>query len=353
VVGRLRDAWRRLRAWRRISFTSGGAVFTAGSLAVGFAAINTGNNLLYLLLGAMLGAMAVSGWLSEQSVRGVRVRRILPGRATAGRPVRVGYRVRNDKRRLSSMALEVSEPALGGAIFTPRIAPGEEVVARVSVTLPRRGVVPLDTVTVGTTWPFGFFRKERDLARPDELVVWPRTDGPVPESRPGAGRRATPEARRARGTGGGRGEYRSLREYRPGDDPRDIHWRSSARLSRPVVREYERRAARALWVQLDVSAPPGEGAEASVEVAAALVARAVERGRPVGFVAGPRVVDPASGPAHLETILDVLARVEFGAGGPDREPPPGRAGCVLVSAGRAPAAGWAHVHRVSGEGATT
>ncbi|MGB1780177.1 MAG: hypothetical protein ACPHQP_11530, partial [Longimicrobiales bacterium] len=71
----LRETWARIRAWRRIRFTSGGVVFTVGTTAVGFAAMNTGNNLLYLLLGAMLGFIAVSGWLSEQAIRGLRVER--------------------------------------------------------------------------------------------------------------------------------------------------------------------------------------------------------------------------------------------------------------------------------------
>ena len=58
-VSTLRETWARIRAWRRIRFTSGGVVFTLGTTAVGFAAMNTGNNLLYLLLGAMLGFIAV------------------------------------------------------------------------------------------------------------------------------------------------------------------------------------------------------------------------------------------------------------------------------------------------------
>ena len=73
-----RDIWREIRAWRRIHFTGGGLVFTLGAFAVGFAAMNTGNNLLYLLLGAMLGFITVSGWLSEQAIRGLVIHRHVP-----------------------------------------------------------------------------------------------------------------------------------------------------------------------------------------------------------------------------------------------------------------------------------
>ena len=54
----IKETWRKFRAWRRISFTSGGLAFTIGALAVGFAAMNTGNNLLYLPLGSMPGFIA-------------------------------------------------------------------------------------------------------------------------------------------------------------------------------------------------------------------------------------------------------------------------------------------------------
>ena len=78
MVRRLRRIWADIRAWRRLSFTRAGVFFTIGAVAIGLAAINTGNNLLYLLLGAMLGMMGVSGWLSEQTIRDIEVVRRVP-----------------------------------------------------------------------------------------------------------------------------------------------------------------------------------------------------------------------------------------------------------------------------------
>ena len=75
---RLRAALPRFRVRRRLRYTRGGVLFTVGALTVGFAAVNTGNNLLYLLLGAVLGFIALSGWLSEQALRGLEVRRVVP-----------------------------------------------------------------------------------------------------------------------------------------------------------------------------------------------------------------------------------------------------------------------------------
>lgn len=329
---RLRAAWARVRAWRRIHFTAPGLVYTIGALAVGFAAINTGNNLLYLLLGAMLGTMAVSGWLSEQTVRGLRVRRSVPRGVPVGQKVRIRYTVRNPKRRLSSLALELHEQGLPGAAFVAHVPPGGSAAARAVNVFERRGVHDLGTLTLATTFPFGLFRRERDLALPGELVIWPRTDRSVRPPRSGGGQRPSPGTAPLGVAAAVRGEYRGLREYRPGDDARDIHWRSSARMpGRPVVREYDRDAGETLWVCLDTRAEPNLEAEHAVEIAAALMSRATAEGRPFALVAGTQILPPGLGSAHLERALDELARVDFDTQAPAPEAPVSPAGCVLVS----------------------
>jgi uncharacterized protein (DUF58 family) len=326
--------WRRIRAWRRISFTSGGVVFTLGAFAVGFAAMNTGNNLLYLLLGAMLGFIAVSGWLSEQAIRGLHVERVLPRAVTVGRELRIGYLVTNEKPRLPSLAVEISERGLPGRAFLAHVAAGARVRARSRNTFVRRGVYRLGTVTLSTAFPFGLFLKERDLELPGEIVVWPRTDRPVLLPRRGTGRMSQIGSH-AQGMAGQRGEYRSLRSYRPGDDPRDIHWRSSARLREPVLREYERDGAETRWICLDLRREPDDDAEAAVEVAAALSALSAVEGKPFALVAGDALVDPGEGPGQLERVLDALARVDFGPDAPPSVAPVHADACITVGRGHA------------------
>jgi uncharacterized protein (DUF58 family) len=332
ALRRARELVREFRAWRRIAFTSGGAAFTAGTFAVGFAAMNTGNNLLYLLLGAMLGFIAVSGWLSEQAIRGLRVERVVPRAVTVGQELRIGYEVTNGKERLPSLAVELSEAGLPGKAFLPHVAAGGAARARALNSFVRRGVHPLGTVTLATSFPFGMFLKERDLRIPGEVVVWPRTDRPVRLAATGSGRppRAGAVARGARGP---RGEYRSLRAYRSGDDPRDIHWRSSARLAEPVLREYERDGADTTWICLDLRSEPGEAAEIAVEVAASLAAATMAEGRSFGLAAGEVTLPPGEGAWHLERALDVLARVDFDPLGPATAPPAPTEACVWVREG--------------------
>src|SRR5438309_11606713 len=103
----------RFRRWlrppRRLQFTREGKYFVGITVGVGFAAINTGNNLLYLLLGMMLSLIIASGILSEMSLRGLEVTRRPPGRLHAGRPFLMGIALKNTKRRLPSFSVEVED----------------------------------------------------------------------------------------------------------------------------------------------------------------------------------------------------------------------------------------------------
>lgn len=330
----LRDAWRRLRAWRRISFTSGGLAFTLGTTAVGFAALNTGNNLLYLLMGAMLGFIAVSGWLSEQAIRGLSIERRHARAVTVGHDFRISYEVRNEKSRMPTLAVEISEAGLPERAFLGHVSPRGRAVTRSVNSFVQRGVYHLGTVTLSTGFPFGMFRKERDIEIPGRVIVWPRTDRPVRHVDVGAGR-APRSGVTARGMAGARGEYRSLRGYRVGDDPRDIHWKSSARLREPVIREYERDGADTRWICLDVRGEPDAAAEVAIEVAAALAARSVAEQRPFALVAGADVIPPGEGAGQLERVLDLLAHVDFDPHAPAPAPPVDVAGCVVVRRGAA------------------
>src|SRR5260370_28177507 len=97
LAARLR---RLLKPPRRLEFTREGKYFVGITLGVGFAAINTGNNLLYLLLGMMLSLIIASGVLSEMSLRGLSVAREPPARPHPGKPFLMRVSLQNHQRRL-------------------------------------------------------------------------------------------------------------------------------------------------------------------------------------------------------------------------------------------------------------
>lgn len=353
---RLREQWATIRQWlkppRRLRFTRTGALFTFGVVALGFATLNTGNNLLYLLLGALLGLIVVSGWLSEQALRGLRIVR-RASRGVAREPIALTYEVTNSKRRLPSVSIEFKEH--GGVItaFLPFVHAGKTAMARTEVKFKRRGVYRLHRFTIGTSFPFGLFFKERDIAFAGTIVVWPRTDLVVREVVRAGQRVRRIGTTQALSSAGGRGEFRSLRTYQVGDDPRDVHWRTSARYPNPVVREYERDAAETLWIVLDLQVSDDEAGEVAIETAASLSARTIARGERVALVTNDIVIDPGSGGGQLDAILDALAHGRLRTEGPSVDPPVSRGECVLVTTVTAAAgAGYGDVFVVSAAGQT-
>src|SRR5215831_9923110 len=118
--------WRLFQPRRTIRPTRDGWWVLFAAVGLGVAAINTGNNLLYLLCSTLLGLVIVSGILSEQTMRGLKVESVRPDEIFAGRPAVLGAWVRNGKRWLASYSVVVEAGTAAGAssFHVPRLAPG-------------------------------------------------------------------------------------------------------------------------------------------------------------------------------------------------------------------------------------
>ncbi len=108
-AGRMRKFFRWFYRNRSLSLTSEGKRFVLLALAIGLAAVNTGNNLLYLLLAMMLSLIVVSGLLSEQCLRRVLIQRRLPAHIFAGSPSTGYFSIANGKARVPSFSLHVMD----------------------------------------------------------------------------------------------------------------------------------------------------------------------------------------------------------------------------------------------------
>jgi uncharacterized protein (DUF58 family) len=291
--------------------------------------MNTGNNLLYLLESMILALIIVSGVLSEQSLRGLRMTAVLPDAVYAGTPCTVGARIVNTKRRRPSFSIGLDRPATGGRLaYVTRLGAGEERLLTWQETLPRRGRHRLTGVRLTTRFPFGLFVKASRASGAAELIVYPRrVPAPTALLRQAGGAGTAPAGRRGRGH-----EVHDLRGYRSGDDPRLIHWRVSARTGTLTVREMEAESAQDAYLVLrgDGAADP-ERLETALAEAAAVASVLLARGARVGLL-GPGIDVPlGQGPSHARRILTALALYE--AGRARAVPPPPRARTVTVDLG--------------------
>src|SRR5271167_621101 len=258
-------AWRqRLRPPRRLRFTREGKFFVGITLGVGFAAINTANNLLYLLLGMLLALIVVSGIMSELSLRDLTVVRRLPLRAQVGRAHLVEIEVFNHKGRTPSYAIEVEDLRAGQPAdkrcFFLKISPRSAQVAAYRRTPIRRGRDVHVGFRIATRFPFGLFEKSREVRSAGELVIYPAVD-PVQLPAPLGGRGQGPQSLVGRGQGD---DFLGLRVMRVGEDPRDIHWRKTAAMGETVIRDRAREARPDVTLMLDTARPSGAGEDWSL-----------------------------------------------------------------------------------------
>ena len=314
----------RLKRWfrppRRFRLTREGKWFIGATLVLGFAAVNGGINLLFLIFGMLLCLLLANGVLSEACLRRLVVTRRLPAAMHAGTPFLVGVAVRNAKKRIPAFSLEVEDMVARKPVdrrcFYLKIPAGREQETAYRRTLPRRGVHHLTGLRISTRFPFGLLRRSVDLDVPAELLVYPALL-PVSEMALSSGlaemndRQSTARTRR--------GEFESLREFRPGDDPRDIHWRTSARRGRRFVRQFEGNTGRLVVLALDDAATkesssernPDALFEAAVSLAASAAVALLRQGFQVGLVTSGAFLAPSAGNTQASRILKHLALVQM------------------------------------------
>ncbi len=219
-----------------IRVTNFGLGYILMCLVVAIAALNTGNNGLYLVLAAMLSGMVVSAFLSRRNVRGVRCEIEAAGEVIATRPAWLRVRLENRLRTATAQALFFLHESLPGPLWVDPLGPGEKREVVVESVFPRRGVYREADAGLLSRFPLGLFRKYRRARLARELVVYPLPETiSVPEIPPEDARGGRPHPR----TRGGGSDIRTLRDFAPGDDPRDLHWKQSARMRRWIVRERE------------------------------------------------------------------------------------------------------------------
>ena len=297
---------------RRLRTTAVGRTFLVLTVGIGLAALNTGNNLLYLVLGLQLATIVVSGLLSEQALRRLRVRRVLPESPHARLPFQLGWALSRPVGHGFALSVHEMHPGLESAVG--RLAwlpPGEERVVRAQATVGRRGPVQLTSVRISTAFPFGLFIKSRDLEVSDELLVLPaRVPAPAEPPAPASG--AGSEQRSLRGPDGG-GDLAELRELREGEDARRIHWLKSAQLGTLLRIERDSQPHPRILLHLDELAS-AEALDRSCETLAARAEALLGRGAEVGLtLSGGFSVRPAAGALQARAILRALARAGHGA----------------------------------------
>jgi uncharacterized protein (DUF58 family) len=309
--------------------TKAGALYAVVVLLIGIAALNTGNNLLYIVVAAMLAAIVVSGIASAICLRGLELELKIPDHIFAGTEVPGTLCVRNPRgwipslsisatpaeknkerkrwswvattfpvppwrpperqwlqlpdRKLRRVLVDPSSGVFHESAYFPLIPPKVQLQAEVKLKFRRRGRYQ-ERFSLSTRFPFAFLVKTRRVALNREVLVYPElTDSQeVVQLLPVLSGKCEAYLR-----GLGSDLYR-IREYLPEDSARHVDWKATAKSGALKVREYAREDERRLRVVFDNPAPGDVSAQAyerMVSLAASLTWRLSRQNVFLSFVA--------------------------------------------------------------------
>jgi hypothetical protein len=276
--------------------TKEGIVYLAAVIVITIAALNTGNNLLFIIISAMLSAVVISGVASAFILRRLTIHLSIPDTVFAETPCIARLRLTN-RRRIPIFSLHVSTPAsekgklrwqrtafhfppfreselawftiqdwrlkreggdlsnespLIAPLYFPLLSPNYSANADVEMTFPRRGVFRQRALAVATRFPFSFVKKTRHVSTAEEVIVLPALH---PIDRLVAEMPALSGTFESTLRGHGYDLYR-IRDHVPGESSRSVDWKATARSGSLMVREFTKDDERRVCIVFD---NPAEG----------------------------------------------------------------------------------------------
>jgi len=290
VANRVRDAL-------NYEVTREGMVYLALTLLIGVAALNTGNNLLFIVVAAMLGAVLVSGIVSAVMLNGLEIALHLPHHVFAGQSY-AGAVLLHNNRFLPAFSISVVPPinkadrpvwrwqrtefvyprprsgrkalvrwpdfsfakrtpprlfppVFEQSLYFPYLPGGHRQSAELNLQFPRRGLYAQRGIGIATRFPFSFLSKTRTIALNQEVLVFPSVEATdeMFEVLPMITGELESNLR-----GRGSDLYR-IRDYEPEDSARHVDWKATAKSGELKVREYTREDERRIAIIFDNPAP--------------------------------------------------------------------------------------------------
>jgi uncharacterized protein (DUF58 family) len=340
-----RVGFRRMREAFDYEATREGAAYIVLIIVLGIAALNTNNNLLFIIVSAMLGAIGISGVCSWMMMREMQLEISLPQHVFAKRSVVGRVTLRNQRRWIPSFSMRVVNPKkvkheaslrweksvfafpskrpvreqwvrvpdlalrrvppppelpgiFSGSVYFPFVKAGSSASADVELNFPKRGRHVQEGLGLSTRFPFSFLTKTRRVPLERELVVYPSVD-PTEDFFDVLPLIAGEFEAFVRGRGY---DLYRIREYLPEDSARNVDWKATAKTGALKVREFTREDERKLRIVFDNPASgtvSDQAYESGVQMAASLAWHFSQQDAELNFA--------AAGIEDSEDVYDFLA----------------------------------------------
>ena len=291
----------------KMKSTKEGKRFFLAAFLIALAALNTGNNLIYLILSMMLAIFFLSIIVLKVNMRKLVLKVYQDNPVYADTPASIAMTMANKKRIASRSVKVTSSGIVSEGIYFPLIAGRSEVIGSFPVIFRKRGIYRYGDFLIESGYPFIFFTKRVLTSVQGEIIVYPEIKDidslstPFPKE----GYEQSP-SRIGKGE-----EFSMFREFRYGDDSRRIHWKASAKTNKLLVMEYSSDEFKKMTVILDnLMFRDEKSFEKVVSFAASLTDRFLKDGYFVRLLTCSKVVPFGNSTEHLYKILDILAVIE-------------------------------------------
>lgn len=320
----------------RQRLTLAGAVFSLTVLLVGIAAFASANNLLFLVLAAMLSTLLVSGFVSRLGLAGLELDLQMPEHITARRKMAARLIVLNSKHWMPSFSIHVAgspDSAFTSELYFPVIPGRARLEEPAEVEFHRRGIYKENSFRFSTRFPFGFTERRVQVTLQREVLVYPCLDPQPGFTELFAAVKGELEARQR-----GRGhDFYRIRPYEVLESARHVDWRATAHTGDLQVREFARDQEQRVQIVLDLNVEAKHTAwfERAVDCSAYLAWMMAQRGGRVRLRTQEFDVSlPEEGDVYI--ILKYLATALPAPGRPLPAPDDDSSYSILFRARRAP-----------------
>ena len=316
--------WKWFPGVSKFKLTRDGWIYLSAIGVVVLAAINTSNNLLYMVLSVLLSVLLLSIFLLELNFKYLETDILLPARCVAGEVFPFSIRLRNLRRVFPMISVRIApaadSPLSFQSFYFAAINPLSHAKHSSESVLTRRGRYVMTEVMGISRFPFGLLSKKHRCPVNGEIVCYPAI---LPRERLNLssldeqGTIQRPE----RGAGY---ELHRIRDYVSSDGARHVHWKASAKTASLKTREFAADEGRRIVLALDRFGKPedAEEFEELVTQTASLAFHGTREGSEISFVSDDWRSPTGSVEVVLDSILEYLATVEMSAaaGFPDVDP---------------------------------
>lgn len=283
--------------------TRSGLVFTLAILVIGLAAFASANNLLFLLLAAMLSTFLISGLISRLGLAGLELELLLPDDVFAREELHGRLVLRNTKRWMTSFSIHLmgaDDTGMLAAVYFPVLPAGQAAQEQSDFRFDRRGQHAQNAFRVSSRFPFGFTERQVPVFVLKEVLVYPSlSPPPLLEQWLQSVVREFALSRLGRGS-----DFYRLRPYENTESARHIDWKVSAHTSTLQVREFAEEQDHRVLLFLDLNSGDADWFERAIECCAYLAVHIPQHGGEVYL----QTQSADAGDTH--TMLKILALAE-------------------------------------------